>query len=415
MTDIDDFELINDPVLSNEQTFEFIDVNDGTEKNTNINKPTTSSIIVPPLVSKPLVNEIPQVVQQQQQQQTSNPTVNSSESKVPVSPIKTMTPITPLVQIQKTVPSPTPTPPPRPIIIAPVPQLPKAPAPKRYGDAALIPHNIDETIDIDVIINKSKKTHQNTLNVSIQQQQQSDIQTTFENMASGSAFSNVLKAKEDLQKSPEQLEREKRSILSQRVPALDLDGKTKEDLIEKAKQFHNLLQQLHGAIYELSERFERQKYDMVELGERARQIEKGKAKTRKSNIVHTGLGGGLFSGVNDITAQAPAKVSLFSRYERLTDRRTFKDRRDVWATEKKSNDFVPERPKAKIKHKSPPADKGLPRKTKRASTKNEELPPPSAEETEAPEQEEPPAEEQSAPEEEQNEEAAAEEGEEEEE
>jgi hypothetical protein len=52
-------------------------------------------------------------------------------------------------------------------------------------------------------------------------------------VASGSAFSNVLKAKEDLQKSPEQLEQEKRSILSQRVPALQLDGKTKEDLIEK--------------------------------------------------------------------------------------------------------------------------------------------------------------------------------------
>ncbi len=99
-------------------------------------------------------------------------------------------------------------------------------------------------------------------------------------MASGSAFSNVLKAKEDLQKSPEQLEQEKRSILSQRVPALQLDGKTKQDLIEqvsiniiikiiwfysikkKAKQFHNVLQQLHGAIYELTERFERQKYDV---------------------------------------------------------------------------------------------------------------------------------------------------------
>lgn len=52
-------------------------------------------------------------------------------------------------------------------------------------------------------------------------------------MASGSAFSNVLKAKEDLQKSPEQLEQEKRSVLGQRVPALHLDGKTKEDLIEK--------------------------------------------------------------------------------------------------------------------------------------------------------------------------------------
>ncbi len=52
-------------------------------------------------------------------------------------------------------------------------------------------------------------------------------------MASGSAFSNVLKAKEDLQKSPEQLEQEKRSVLAQRVPPLQLDGKTKEDLIEK--------------------------------------------------------------------------------------------------------------------------------------------------------------------------------------
>ncbi len=81
-------------------------------------------------------------------------------------------------------------------------------------------------------------------------------------MSSGSAFSNVLKAKEDLQKSPEQLEQEKRSVISQRIPALQIDGKSKEELAEKAKQLHNLLHQLHGAIYELSERFERQKYDV---------------------------------------------------------------------------------------------------------------------------------------------------------
>lgn len=101
-------------------------------------------------------------------------------------------------------------------------------------------------------------------------------------MPTGSAFSNVLKAKEDLQKSPEQLEQEKRSVISQRVPALQVDGKSKEELVEKvwqnfhlkfflkfssffirqAKQLHGLLNQLHGAIYELSERFERQKYDV---------------------------------------------------------------------------------------------------------------------------------------------------------
>jgi hypothetical protein len=52
-------------------------------------------------------------------------------------------------------------------------------------------------------------------------------------VSSGSAFSNVLKAKEDLQKSPEQLEQEKRSVIAQRVPALQVDGKSKEDLAEK--------------------------------------------------------------------------------------------------------------------------------------------------------------------------------------
>ncbi|CAF1007241.1 unnamed protein product [Adineta steineri] len=242
----------------------------------------------------------------------------------------------------------------------------------------------------------------------------------FDAMASGSAFSNVLKAKEDLQKSPEQLEQEKRSIIAQRVPSLNIDGKSKEALVEQAKQLHNLLHQLHGSIYELTERFERQKYDMVELTERARQIEKGKAKTRKSNIVHTGLGGGIFSGVNDITAKAPQKVSLFSRYERVTDRRTYKDRRDVWSSEKKKSEFVAERPKAKIRHNTPPPEENPFNKNKAGGATQapksddhrqqkhhdedeEELTAPPAEEEEAP-AEEAPAEEEPAAEEEEEEE-----------
>ena len=52
-------------------------------------------------------------------------------------------------------------------------------------------------------------------------------------MATSLTFSNVLKAKEDLQKSPEQLAQEKRSIVEQRVPKLQVDGKSKEELIEK--------------------------------------------------------------------------------------------------------------------------------------------------------------------------------------
>lgn len=51
-----------------------------------------------------------------------------------------------------------------------------------------------------------------------------------EKMSGGSKLSNVLKAKEDMQKSPEQLEAEKREILSERIVRLDLDGKSKDDL-----------------------------------------------------------------------------------------------------------------------------------------------------------------------------------------
>jgi hypothetical protein len=52
----------------------------------------------------------------------------------------------------------------------------------------------------------------------------------------------------------------------------------------------------------------------------------------------------------------------------VTDRRTYKDRRDLWASEKKSNEFVAERPKAKIKQIADTPDDNSSRKTKRAST-----------------------------------------------
>ena len=59
----------------------------------------------------------------------------------------------------------------------------------------------------------------------------------------------------------------------------------------------------------------------------------------------------------------------------VTDRRTYKDRRDVWAAEKKSSEFVAERPKAKIKHNTPPPEENPLRKNKGAAgtrTKSEE-------------------------------------------
>ena len=49
----------------------------------------------------------------------------------------------------------------------------------------------------------------------------------------------------------------------------------------------------------------------------------------------------------------------------MTDRRTYKDRRDVFAEEKKAAEFVPERPKAKIKQVPAAAEESGQKKTKR--------------------------------------------------
>ena len=57
------------------------------------------------------------------------------------------------------------------------------------------------------------------------------INSFSNNSAGGSKLGNVLKAKEDMQKSPEQLEQEKREIISSRLTKLGLEGKNKEDLI----------------------------------------------------------------------------------------------------------------------------------------------------------------------------------------
>uniref|UniRef100_A0A2C9KID7 Uncharacterized protein n=1 Tax=Biomphalaria glabrata TaxID=6526 RepID=A0A2C9KID7_BIOGL len=84
--------------------------------------------------------------------------------------------------------------------------------------------------------------------------------------------------KEELQKSKEQLEEEKRAILAQRIQPLVIDGLASDKLIEKAKELNDHIKRLEGDKYDLEQRFKRQQYDMIELAERARQMNKGKAK-----------------------------------------------------------------------------------------------------------------------------------------
>jgi len=128
---------------------------------------------------------------------------------------------------------------------------------------------------------------------------------------------NVVRAKEDMSKSKEQLEEEKRAILKQRIEPLSVEGLNIEQLIGKAKEIHQKIYNLESEKYDLEERFKRQQYDMMELAERARQMNKGKKKgahqTEHDKLAEK------YSGI-------PPKVPLVSKYEKNLDRRSFADK-----------------------------------------------------------------------------------------
>jgi len=78
-------------------------------------------------------------------------------------------------------------------------------------------------------------------------------------------MANVLKATEDLLKSPEQLAEEKKAKLAERTPKLQLDGKTKEQLVEFVEKWFKQLSNTTFYIYDLAEKQQRQKYDVYNL------------------------------------------------------------------------------------------------------------------------------------------------------
>ena len=75
-------------------------------------------------------------------------------------------------------------------------------------------------------------------------------------------MANVLKATEDLTKTPEQLEEEKKAKLAERTPKLSLDGKTKDQLVETVEKWFKQLSNTTFYIYDLAEKQQRQKYDV---------------------------------------------------------------------------------------------------------------------------------------------------------
>lgn len=133
---------------------------------------------------------------------------------------------------------------------------------------------------------------------------------------------DAVMTKEELQKSKEQLEEEKQAILAQRIQPLVTEGLSLEKLAEKARELNDHIRRLEGDKYDLEQRFKRQQYDMIELAERSRQMNKGKTKRGVAAVQVDES----FDRLADKFTSAPPKIQLCSKYERHTDHRSYKER-----------------------------------------------------------------------------------------
>lgn len=127
-------------------------------------------------------------------------------------------------------------------------------------------------------------------------------------------------------KSREQLEKEKRAILKQRIQELKTDGLDQAGLQEKAKELHKLIHRLEGEKYDLEKRYKTQQVEMMELAERARQAN----RVGREGIKRVVLGEGENDKIQERFAGAPAKIEMYSKYERQKDKRDYNERKTCY-------------------------------------------------------------------------------------
>lgn len=98
----------------------------------------------------------------------------------------------------------------------------------------------------------------------------------------------------------------------------DISSMLPNDLKELIKQLHAKIVRITGETYDLQKRAERQEYDLKELGQREQQTARNKA---------------LAKGIdpNEIeNLSHPPKISVASKFDRQTDRRSYFDRKDMF-------------------------------------------------------------------------------------
>ena len=127
-------------------------------------------------------------------------------------------------------------------------------------------------------------------------------------------------------KSKEQLEAEKRAILDQRTPKLEIAGFDSSKLTDKAKELHNLIMRLESEKYDLEKRFKAQQYDMMELAERARSMN----KVGRGGLKRVQLAEDEVDKMSEMFAGCPSKIVMYSQFERQKDPRNWDQRQTVF-------------------------------------------------------------------------------------
>lgn len=127
-------------------------------------------------------------------------------------------------------------------------------------------------------------------------------------------------------KSKEQVEAEKRAILAQRIQPLDISGFDVGKLTEKAKELNGLIYRLESDKYDLEKRFKEQQFDMMELADKARQMNQvGRGGLKRVQLTQEEV-----DPIQEKFAGAPAKIVMYSQFERQKDKRKYGDRHDVF-------------------------------------------------------------------------------------
>jgi len=109
----------------------------------------------------------------------------------------------------------------------------------------------------------------------------------------------------------------KKKAMKDVLKPVNLDGMDIAALRNKIKDLHSKLAKLEGAKYDLEVRADRQTYDLKELNERQRQINRNKAMKK-----------GLDPEASN--SKHPPKLPTASKYDRQIDRRSYGDRYGIF-------------------------------------------------------------------------------------